>query len=224
MRAMKAVAAVAVLWIATASPASATTMVVTYTGSVTSAIDATGVFGTVGANLAGVDYGLVFTIDTTKGSYSTFNGTFSDPLLHGDQVFGGVEAALTIDGHTETFLGGPSSFDIVATKAGLGQLQQQVNSAPAQIHAFWQTTNPGGGFPTSVLDSFTAASCSGPACTSQLFFDIDTARGDFHGDLGFGTFSVTPVAATPIPATLPLLVAALGSLGFAGWRRGRQAA
>jgi hypothetical protein len=32
-----------------------------------------------------------------------------------------------------------------------------------------------------------------------------------------------PVAATPVPAALPLLATALGGLGFAGWRRRRHA-
>jgi hypothetical protein len=37
-----------------------------------------------------------------------------------------------------------------------------------------------------------------------------------------GTFNA--VAATPIPAALPLLITALGGMGFIGWRRKRQAA
>lgn len=36
--------------------------------------------------------------------------------------------------------------------------------------------------------------------------------------------AVSPVATTPIPAALPLLLSALGGLGFAGWRRRRAAA
>jgi len=34
--------------------------------------------------------------------------------------------------------------------------------------------------------------------------------------------SINAVAATPIPATLPLLATALGGMGFMGWRRKRQ--
>jgi hypothetical protein len=48
------------------------------------------------------------------------------------------------------------------------------------------------------------------------------ARGSFRL-LGFGTvdfdIAFTPVAATPIPATLPLFVSALGGIGLVGWRR-----
>lgn len=34
--------------------------------------------------------------------------------------------------------------------------------------------------------------------------------------------TIDAVAATPVPAALPLLLTALGGLGFAGWRRKRQ--
>jgi hypothetical protein len=37
------------------------------------------------------------------------------------------------------------------------------------------------------------------------------------------TLTVAAVAATPIPAALPLLASALGGLGFVGWRRKRAA-
>jgi hypothetical protein len=36
--------------------------------------------------------------------------------------------------------------------------------------------------------------------------------------------AVVAVAPTPLPAALPMLAAALGGMGFAGWRRKRQAA
>jgi hypothetical protein len=41
------------------------------------------------------------------------------------------------------------------------------------------------------------------------------------GSLNFGSFTV---ATTPIPAALPLLVSALGGLGFVGWCRKQGAA
>jgi hypothetical protein len=36
--------------------------------------------------------------------------------------------------------------------------------------------------------------------------------------------TIDAVAATPVPAALPLLVTALGGMGFVGWRRKRQSA
>jgi hypothetical protein len=39
-----------------------------------------------------------------------------------------------------------------------------------------------------------------------------------------GTLTVATVAATPIPAALPLFASALGGMGFIGWRRRKNAA
>ena len=39
-----------------------------------------------------------------------------------------------------------------------------------------------------------------------------------------GTLTVATVAATPIPAALPLFASALGGIGFVGWRRRKNAA
>lgn len=39
-----------------------------------------------------------------------------------------------------------------------------------------------------------------------------------------GTLTVATIAATPIPAALPLFASALGGIGFIGWRRRKKAA
>jgi hypothetical protein len=39
-----------------------------------------------------------------------------------------------------------------------------------------------------------------------------------------GTLTVATIAATPIPAALPLFASALGGIGFVGWRRRKNAA
>ena len=48
----------------------------------------------------------------------------------------------------------------------------------------------------------------------------------YYGEASRGTVQVSspPVAATPLPAALPLFGAALWGLGFAGWRRRKTAA
>jgi hypothetical protein len=38
------------------------------------------------------------------------------------------------------------------------------------------------------------------------------------------TYTYTPVAATPLPAALPLFASALAAIGLVGWRRKRKAA
>jgi hypothetical protein len=57
---------------------------------------------------------------------------------------------------------------------------------------------------------------------------------DFVYDVGYGAFkaksglvhvaqfAATPVAATPIPAALPLFASALGAMGIAGWRQRKR--
>jgi hypothetical protein len=47
---------------------------------------------------------------------------------------------------------------------------------------------------------------------------------DAFGDAFTGSFLVKEVATTPIPAALPLFAAALGGLGFIGWRKKRASA
>jgi hypothetical protein len=211
-----------------ASQVAAATITATFAGTVKTGLDTTGVFGTPGADLAGAGYSLVFTIDTVVGAYSTFNGTITDPLLSGDQIFGGSAAVITINGHSYSFAGdnAPSrNFDIAASKPGSGTLAYQVaNSALIQqFNAFLSTSSPTG-FPTSVLASTTLSSCPPATCSFFGSFIIPVAnpsRPSLQGYLNFGSLNVS-VATTPIPAALPLLVSALGGLGLVGWRR-RQA-
>jgi hypothetical protein len=209
-----------------APQASAGTITATFKGTVQAAVDSTGVFGTPGANLAGAAYTLAYTVDAALGDYSTFNGTITDPLLSGDQIFGGKSAVLTINGHDYSFIGDSSpsrNFDLAASKPGFGALAYQVaNFAQrSQVLVSLSTTSPDPGFPTSVLAAAAVNSCPPGSCTFGGSFIIPTSGfASLNGTLNFGSFTV---ATTPIPAALPLLASALGGLGFVGWRR-RQAA
>jgi hypothetical protein len=206
----KFLAAALVFGLGAGAPAAAATITATYTGTVSSGADSTGVFGAPG-NLAGADYKLVFSINSGVGSYSTFNSTPGDPALHGDQIFGGVSAVLTINGHDFSFAGGSSDYDIAASKAGFGSIMQKATGSNfANILVSLQTTNPGSGFPASVLTTASIMNCS--TCTATMLFSSSSAYAWLN-------FSQLTIAATPIPATLPLLVSALGGLGFLGWRR-----
>jgi hypothetical protein len=66
----------------------------------------------------------------------------------------------------------------------------------------------------------------------DLYFRVtptqyDVLRGSSADENGFvqslGTFTLVPVAATPLPPTLPLFSAGLGALGLFGWRTKRRA-
>jgi len=97
------VSAVASLGIAAACAASAdaATLVATYTGTVSSGYDQTGLFGTAGGDLAGAAYTVKYTIDTTKGVY--VNNLPSHDALYGGSDYGTsspVSATVTINGIT----------------------------------------------------------------------------------------------------------------------------
>jgi hypothetical protein len=76
----------------------------------------------------------------------------------------------------------------------------------------------------SLLPVFTSLS------GNEYIFDLSGACGfsycaqRFVTDGSIKTLSVVNVATTPVPATLPLLITALGGLGLLGWRRKRKAA
>ena len=209
--------------------ASAGTINITYTGSVTNGSDDLGVFGTAGASLTGASYSLVFTVNPDAGSYSTYSGLITDPAIVGDYVLGGMAAAITINGINYAFTGvgtPTSNFDLLGTKAGFGGLSQQFSASDSsffnQVLMSLSVTNPPAGFPTSVYTEFALAGCpDGSSCSSSGLLQIEAGGHSTFAALGFG--SVT-VSTTPIPATLPLMVSALGGLGFAGWRRKRQCA
>jgi hypothetical protein len=208
------------LLLGAASQASAATITATFKGTVASGLDTTGVFGTPGKGLAGSDYALVFTVDSTVGAYSTI----IDPLFSGDQIFGGISAVLTINGHSYAFTGtgSPSgNFNIATTKPGLGILAYQFSNALDDVHGMLQTNNPPT-LPTSVFTAVALSSCPAGSCTFSGGFNIPiSSLGFLSGTLNFGSLTVTT---TPIPAALPLLVSALGGLGFVGWRRKQTAA
>jgi hypothetical protein len=72
------------------------------------------------------------------------------------------------------------------------------------------------GFPDSIYTAFSTSTCPpGGTCGGTVFFATT------HAGLNFGSYSVS---ATPIPATLPLFISALGGLGFVGWRHRKLAA
>jgi hypothetical protein len=211
----KFIGLVLLLFLGIASPASAVTITATYTGTVKTAFDNAGVFGTPNTDLAGAAYKLVFKIDTTVGSYSP---TITDPGLTGDLIRGGITAALTINGVAHSFDGTavtPPNLAIVGYNPGYAAFLQQIGFSPDYIATSLETTNPDATFPTSVFSAVSITSCPLATCKSSLVFSI-VGVGPGLGVLNFGTYSVT---ATPIPAALPLLVSALGGLGFVGWRR-----
>jgi hypothetical protein len=219
-------AAALILVLGVASQASAATITATFAGTVKTGLDTTGVFGSPGADLAGAGYSLVYTVDPTVGAYSTYTGTIGNPLLNGDQIFKGISAVLTINSHTYAFAGtgtASGNFDLAGTKPGFGMVAYQFQNPTvfSQVNAFLSNNNPPG-FPTSVFSAVAINDCPSGSCSFFGGFIIPISSvASFSGYFNFGSLTVTT---TPVPAALPLLVSALGGLGFVGWRRREVAA
>jgi hypothetical protein len=100
----------------------------------------------------------------------------------------------------------PGASPSIAYKVSLGSTVFDVTSIPTV---------------TPVLLSFTAASTElGALLTFSTVGNIDGVHGPVISGISISETAAT-VAATPIPATLPFLVSALGGLGLVGWRRKR---
>jgi hypothetical protein len=71
------------------------------------------------------------------------------------------------------------------------------------------------------VQNFTSGS---PIMASLFYAQTTSPLGFFLTSSGLVHVNATAVATTPIPAALPLLISALGGLGFFGWRRRKSAA
>lgn len=100
------------------SPAQATIIDITYTGTVADATDATGVFGTRGVLLNGASYSLKFTFNDSLGQTLGDNtasilagGPGFGPLVYNPYLSPGF-AALTINGRTTNFVVDTSHYSL----------------------------------------------------------------------------------------------------------------
>ena len=102
-------AAVTAAALASASGASATILVATYTGLVTNGYDQSGLFGAAGADLTNDAYVAIYTFDTTKGNYGSGGGSgYSYEYQQGGTCCGAatpVSAQVTINGFTQSLAG-----------------------------------------------------------------------------------------------------------------------
>lgn len=135
--------------------------------------------------------------------------------LIGDQGQGTIESTVGINLHagdtytiayTDVMQGfGPTSTANVDYTVSLGSNLFSENSVPIVT-------------PISIV--FTA---SANETGALLTFSTTSNYDGVHGPVISGITVSQTVAATPLPAALPLFASALGGLGFAGWRRKRRA-
>ena len=190
---ISAAVVIAVAGLAAAPAARASTVVTaTWTGTIRAGNDAGDHFG--GALNTGDAFKLVSVFSTGKGTY--------DPT-GGGSISGGGSAILTINGHDFSFALDPSSYKLDSSIGlFLGDTSQTFLSL-----AFFAP-----GMPGSILTPFDA-DCAGAGFCSGTF---EIAGAQFSGASIDATHLTVTVAATPLPASLPLLVSALAGFALLG--------
>ena len=213
------IAASAVLCLA-GSELWAATVEVVYTGNVTSGIDTSGLFGAVGANLAGDTFTATYLFDPSLG-FPSANAAEGYNSVAGELPYNGLPspslgASITINGQTLNVSGsdrgafgaqnsGSSSFEYSYAATGSTVLLNDLMVADASL-------------PASLTMPFTYALPSGEESVNSLTFLL--ASGE---TIGLGDQTVA-LSTTPLPDSLPLFAAGLGVMGLLVWRKKREPA
>lgn len=174
----------------TASPADATTVDITYTGTIGS------------GSYYSQSFVAEYVLDTSAGSY------------HGYYASGSVTSAeLIIDGSTTfTFEGYGGTFAYTGSAFG-GYETQSDSGVNPNIYNYISTSNP---LPSDLVTPFTYTVQSGDISESCWY--------DSSGNCNilFTDTVTAALAATPLPATLPLFAGGLGFVGYLTRRRKRS--
>lgn len=223
--------AVAGLTTFAALPALAITMQAVYTGTITgSTVVATDFFGLgEGVSLTGEAMTMTYRYDTTVGSLTT-SSTSSD--LKGGTNFGVASpltyVAVTINGVTKAW--DTSSADWAQVRHNDFGIDEDVNHYfevdGSNYSIFYMYAGDGSfGVPVDLTQPFTATYDAGnPSHYQEANFAFTTFDPTFTAASGSAAISQLVVseyvaAPIPLPAAMPLFLAALGGLGWAARRR-----
>ena len=216
----------------TALPAAAIVKVATYTGTIGSGTDASGLFTAPGTDLAGYSYVARYTYDRALGAYQVTDGATYD-FSFGGTVYGPgvssptISAAITINGVTKSIAGtfygnaqtsnynavvheGDYYFDDGVTTRLSYIFNTDTLNAAASLDQNWgpvAQSGTGGGFMYVSVYEYATGSL------------LEYAFASLNAD---GTYSVGN--AVPEPSTWALMIAGFGLVGTAVRRRKALAA
>ncbi|MCF1709899.1 VPLPA-CTERM sorting domain-containing protein [Tabrizicola sp. J26] len=218
-----------------AIPASAATMKAVYSGKVNYGYDMTGVFGTAGADLSGLDYVLTYVYDTSKGYRWTSGGY--------DQVYGGewygkespvLSATLKINGHSTEF--GADSYGSSYAYSDQSSYSYRYDYAYDysydDTHYAYDYIYSYGGFSQGSSGNLEDLATLTEAAYGYSYFEkyvydySDWSASSYvYGSLALSKLSVSEYepAAVPLPASALMLVAGFGGLGALRVMRRRAA-
>lgn len=211
-----AVAFIAIL-VAEAAPSAATSYTLNFTGTVTGTTNLFSVLSIAPGD--GVSGSVTFdpfnaSPTSSKGGLYEFDQSAASLTFHVEHP------GSTVYTHTEA---GAGQVKTLGLAGGPSYIKEAVSgSTSALLLAFEKAT---GG--ASSLTDLSTLGTDPSAIIAMLFGGTPTATGKYElfgfGEVDFDIAFAPAVATTPLPATFPLFAAALGGLGFAGWRRRRIA-
>ena len=239
------VAALALSIAVLGAPAGAVVMEATFTGQITSGSDMTGIFGTIGGDLAGLGYVLTFTYDTSLGTRTTQDGS---DVLGGGTASGSVSpvsALLTVNGTDFAFPGAYNGVVSITRNGPAGVSTDNVLGYTVQddmadsVHTMDDSVTVLGfsaiapddltvPFSVTTSDFYVPSNYN----NSFLIYDYSYVTHSYSeytkGSLSVDTLQVREVGApvpspVPLPATAVLLASGLFGMGALG-RRCRRAA
>ena len=199
----------------------------TYTGTLTgNAQDVTGLFGTAGASLSGLNYTAVYLIDDSLAGAVPYVGVF-DAYTSGSYVQGGaqnnttdlpVSATITINGLTQSFTGDYLSIAKETRYNNADAIIDYVDATRASIdlHISSYPEQPllNGDF-RAPLDYTLGATAQQNSGGSFSIYQNDVSGYDW----AFGNLTVTHISIAPVPEPGTVALVGGGLITLMGFRR-----
>jgi len=219
-------------------PASAATYLITYTGTVSSGVDSTGVFGTKWTNLAGNSFTVVYTLTSPQPGSETYSSGPTAYARGGSSsgTISPVSATITIKGITQTIDGSSfgqayqfndasdDSVSHVAQQYSLNETSYVNNTISSSVNNIVNSTDY-----TAALNYLGQADDyrSGSFQIERYYV---AGNGDYvftglaYGNLISNSVTIAAVDAAPEPATWAMMIAGFGGVGGSLPRRSRMGA
>lgn len=219
-------------------PASAATYLITYTGTVSSGVDSTGVFGTKWTNLAGNSFTVVYTLTSPQPGSETYSSGPTAYARGGSSsgTISPVSATITIKGITQTIDGSSfgqayqfndasdDSVSHVAQQYSLNETSYVNNTISSSVNNIVNSTDY-----TAALNYLGQADDyrSGSFQIERYYV---AGNGDYvftglaYGNLISNSVTIAAVDAAPEPATWAMMIAGFGAVGGSLRRRSRMGA
>ncbi len=194
------------------APGEAEPYTLNFTGTVTGAIGPLGLFLDNGDHVSGQ---LTFSTFNQTTFLTSSDGVFNaHSFFQSDDLNSGLTLTVTHDGTPlMTPLQAIGGGDIVSdTNGNISRLGFFIDNGLDNSLLFTASGR-------KQLTSLAGLPTTVPGLLALLGGTGGPATGTFSNGLGSMTFNIDAVAATPLPAALPLFLSAIGGLGFASWRR-----